>query len=117
MLQNWDSRFFFPAWNTELVEQLLVQQEGLKKRGVERHVMILMDDVVMDSKAVRVRLRLIQLVLGDDDVLDAFDDGFVCVDACGALQEPLMAQWFDDDAEWRFVDFVARFGWRCGWIG
>jgi hypothetical protein len=51
MLQNWDPRFFFPKWNTELVDRLLEQQEGLKRRGVERHVMILMDDVVLDSKA------------------------------------------------------------------
>lgn len=51
MAQNWDPRFFFSAWRTDLVDQLLAQQEGLKGRGIERHVVILMDDVVLDSKA------------------------------------------------------------------
>jgi len=51
MAQNWDPRFFFSKWNTDLVDRLLEQQEGLKKRGIERHIMILMDDVVLDSKA------------------------------------------------------------------
>ena len=51
MKQNWDPRFFFAAWNPGLVDHLLAQQEGLKARGIERHVMVLMDDVVLDGKA------------------------------------------------------------------
>ncbi len=51
MLQNWDGRFFFAEWNTSLVDRLLEQQEELKGRGVERQVMILVDDVVMTGKA------------------------------------------------------------------
>ena len=47
---NWDSRFFFPQWNTPLIEKLLRQQESLKHRGIERHVLILCDDVVLTGK-------------------------------------------------------------------
>ena len=46
----WDERFFFPAWDTQLIERLLAQQEDLKRLGVERHVCILMDDVILDKK-------------------------------------------------------------------
>ena len=52
MLQRyWDDRFFFSAWDTEFVERLLVQQEDLKKGGKNRSVLLLVDDVVMTSKA------------------------------------------------------------------
>ena len=51
MLQNWDGRFFFPEWNTALVDRLLVQQEELKSRGVDRQIMILVDDVIMNGRA------------------------------------------------------------------
>lgn len=51
MAENWDSRFFFPGWDHQLVERLLEQQEKLKKAGVERQVLILMDDVILDRHA------------------------------------------------------------------
>jgi hypothetical protein len=51
MLQNWDGRFFFPEWNTALVDRLLVQQEELKSRGIDRQIMILVDDVIMNGRA------------------------------------------------------------------
>ena len=56
VLQNmlaryWDDRFFFSAWDTNFVERLLVQQEDLKGDGKTRSVLLLVDDVVMTSKA------------------------------------------------------------------
>jgi len=51
MQEYWDDRFFFPTWNEELVEKLLVQQEELKKNGYERNILILMDDVVLSNDA------------------------------------------------------------------
>ena len=47
---HWDERMFFPSWNQGLVDKLLVQQTDLKKRGVERQVLILMDDVVLTGR-------------------------------------------------------------------
>ena len=47
---KWDPRFFFSHWNQNLVEKLLEQQEKLKKKGVDRHILILVDDVVLSSK-------------------------------------------------------------------
>ncbi len=46
----WDPRFFFSSWNQPLVDKLLLQQENLKKAGVTRHVLILMDDVILTGK-------------------------------------------------------------------
>ena len=51
MARHWDSRFFFPAWDHKLIDRLLLQQEKLKKAGVERQVLILMDDVILDKHA------------------------------------------------------------------
>jgi hypothetical protein len=51
MRQYWDERFFFPKWEERLVESLLEQQEQLKKQGLKRSVLILMDDVVLTSDA------------------------------------------------------------------
>ena len=48
--KKWDTRFFFSSWNQPLIDKLLVQQETLKKRGIDRHVLILMDDVILTSK-------------------------------------------------------------------
>ena len=48
---KWDSRFFFDRWNQPLVDKLLEQQQRLLKQGKERHVLILMDDVILGSKA------------------------------------------------------------------
>ena len=47
---HWDERMFFPSWNQPLVDKLLVQQTDLKKKGVERQVLILMDDVVLTGR-------------------------------------------------------------------
>ena len=51
MAQHWDARFFFPAWDNKLIARLLEQQEKLKKAGIERQVLILMDDVILDKHA------------------------------------------------------------------
>lgn len=51
-LQLWyDPRFFFSEWNVPLMANLLTQQEDLKRRGITRNVLILVDDVVLTSKA------------------------------------------------------------------
>lgn len=47
---KWDSRFFFDSWNQPLIDKLLDQQQTLKRNGVDRNVLILMDDVVLGSK-------------------------------------------------------------------
>ena len=47
---KWDPRFFFSKWNQPLIDKLLEQQEKLKKKGIDRHILILVDDVVMGSK-------------------------------------------------------------------
>ena len=51
MRRNWDDRFFFNHWDERLIERLLVQQEDLKTSGFSRRVLILLDDVVLGSKA------------------------------------------------------------------
>ena len=48
---KWDPRFFFDNWNQPLVDKLLAQQQDLLKQGKERNVLILMDDVILTSKA------------------------------------------------------------------
>ena len=47
---KWDCRFFFSSWNQPVIDKLLEQQEYLKKKGIDRHVLILMDDVILTSK-------------------------------------------------------------------
>lgn len=47
MARYWDPRFFFSEWNVRLIDRLLEQQE----RGAGRNVLILVDDVVLSSKA------------------------------------------------------------------
>ena len=47
---RWDERMFFPKWNQPLVNKLLEQQTDLRKKGVERQVLILMDDVVLTGR-------------------------------------------------------------------
>ena len=47
---KWDPRFFFSSWNQPMIDKLLEQQEKLKKKGIDRHILILVDDVVMGSK-------------------------------------------------------------------
>ena len=44
----WDPRFFFSDWDSELIGNLLKQQERLERK---RSVLILVDDVVLSSKA------------------------------------------------------------------
>lgn len=48
---KWDPRFFFDKWNQPLVDTLLSQQQNLLKQGKERNVLILMDDVILGTKA------------------------------------------------------------------
>ena len=47
----WDPRFFFNSWDCGLVSRLMKQQENLRERGIDRHVAILVDDVVLTSAA------------------------------------------------------------------
>ena len=47
---RWDERMFFPKWNQPLVDKLLEQQTALRKQGVERQVLILMDDVILTGR-------------------------------------------------------------------
>ena len=49
---KWDDRFFFSSWNQTLIDKLLKQQEELKKKGIERHVLIMCDDVILTGKNV-----------------------------------------------------------------
>lgn len=51
MENHWDSRFFFDTWDVGLVRRLMKQQESLRAVGIERHVAILVDDVVLTSEA------------------------------------------------------------------
>ena len=44
----WDSRFFFSEWDEPLIQNLLIQQERLEKK---RSILILVDDVILGSKA------------------------------------------------------------------
>jgi len=44
----WDPRFFFAEWNEPLIAKLLEQQENADK---QRSVLIIIDDVVLSSKA------------------------------------------------------------------
>ena len=51
MKHYWDPRFFFSTWDTGLVTRLMNQQEQLRAQGIERHVAILVDDIVLSSQA------------------------------------------------------------------
>jgi len=48
---HWDPRFFFATWDESLIDRLLRQQEHLKKQGITRNVLIIVDDVIVTSKA------------------------------------------------------------------
>ena len=50
MEENWDPRFQFSEWNQPLMDKLLVQQERLKREGIDRHVCILVDDIVLTGR-------------------------------------------------------------------
>ena len=47
---RWDPRFLFPTWNQPFMNALLAQQERLKLQGQTRHVIILVDDIVLTGK-------------------------------------------------------------------
>ena len=49
--QNWDPRFFFSEWDEPLIQKLLRQQEELLRAGKRREVLLLVDDVVLNSRA------------------------------------------------------------------
>ena len=49
---KWDDRFFFSRWNQALIDKLLCQQEALKKKNIERHVLIMCDDVILTGKDI-----------------------------------------------------------------
>ena len=48
---KWDPKFFFDSWNQPLIDVLLQQQQELRKQNKVRNVLILMDDVILTSKA------------------------------------------------------------------
>jgi len=48
---KWDTRMFFSSWNQPLIDKLQEQQEKLKKAGIDRQVLILMDDVILTGRA------------------------------------------------------------------
>ena len=50
MEKEFDPRFVFPAWNQRLMDKLMRQQEDLKLQGIQRHVCVLVDDIVLSSK-------------------------------------------------------------------
>ena len=37
---RWDPRFFFDAWNQPLIDELLAQQQNLKRDGITRNVLL-----------------------------------------------------------------------------
>ena len=49
--EHWDSRFFFSEWDFPMMEKLLSQQEELLGAGIRREVLIIIDDVILGSKA------------------------------------------------------------------
>ena len=51
LTENWDPRFFFSEWDPDLISKLLRQQEELLAAGIKREVLILSDDVILNSKA------------------------------------------------------------------
>ena len=51
LTEHWDPRFFFSEWDPELMARLLEQQETLQITGRQREVLILIDDVILGSKA------------------------------------------------------------------
>ncbi len=49
--EHWDPRFFFSEWDENLIDKLLRQQEELLAAGKTREVLLLVDDVILNSKA------------------------------------------------------------------
>ncbi len=48
---HWDDRFFFSDWDDALMDKLLQQQETLQSSGGKREILILLDDVILNSRA------------------------------------------------------------------
>ena len=52
MAENgWDSRFFFSTYKESLMTKLLEQQTSLKAEGRDRHVLVVVDDVVLQGRS------------------------------------------------------------------
>ena len=51
LTEHWDPRFFFSEWDPDLMNRLLEQQESLQRSGSKREVLILIDDVILHSRA------------------------------------------------------------------
>ena len=51
LTQHWDPRFFFSEWDEGMIQKLLQQQEELMRAGKRREVLLLCDDVILNSKA------------------------------------------------------------------
>ena len=51
LAQHWDTRFFFSEWDYDMMEKLLRQQEELLAAGLNREVLLILDDVILGSKA------------------------------------------------------------------
>ena len=51
LARYWDDRFFFSEWDFEMMHKLLNQQEELLGAGQKREVLIIIDDVILGSKA------------------------------------------------------------------
>ena len=49
--EHFDPQLVFNKWNQKLVDKLLEQQYALKQQGKTRSVLILLDDIVLDSDA------------------------------------------------------------------
>ena len=48
---HWDDRFFFSEWDEALMVKLLAQQELAAREGQRREVLLLIDDVILTSRA------------------------------------------------------------------
>jgi hypothetical protein len=49
--KHFDPQLVFSKWNQKVIDKLIEQQYELKKQGRSRHVLILMDDIILDSCA------------------------------------------------------------------
>ena len=51
LLENqFDPRFVFSEWNGPLMDKLLIQQEQLKLQGINRQVIVLVDDIILSGR-------------------------------------------------------------------
>ena len=49
--RHWDVRFFFSEWDHDMMGKLLDQQEEMLAAGIKREVLLIIDDVILGSKA------------------------------------------------------------------